>query len=236
LQFSRQQERYIVHDEVSYRGSYGGIFAYAEHSIPEKSGSSQTRYGSNFNLTVLGEEQGIALGGYDSRDSAVVIDLQGTPKGAFFDVLVAKIGKKQYQEQRIATTMVGQTLVIPLEAYESYSIRLLAGKESFAQYEMEARQVTLYPGHIRRLIWQVKQVFILLSTLVKPDGSAVANARIKGAIEPAVTEADGSFQAEVEANSVLRITSEKDKECRVTIPAQLQPINGIVLLEKLICN
>lgn len=237
LQFSRQQERYILHDEAYYRGSYGGVFAYAEHSIPQKEGNSQTSYGGNFNVTVLGEEQGIALGGYDLRDSAVVVDLQGTPKGAFFDVLVARVGKRQYQEQRLATAVVGQALVIPLQAYESYTVRLVAGKKSFAQYDMEARQVTLYPGHIRRLIWQIKQVFILISTVVKPDGSFVANAQIKGAIEPAFTGADGSFQADVGAQSVLTvISSDTGKACEVKLPDELAPINGIVSLDKLICK
>lgn len=236
LLFSRQQENYIIHDEAYYRGSYGGIFAYGEHSIPQKEGKSQTSYGSNFNVTVLGEEQGIALGGYSLRDSAIVVDLQGTPKGAFFDVLVAKIGKRQYQEQRLATAVVGQALVIPLEAYESYTVRLIAGKESFAEYDMDARQVTLYPGHIRRLIWKTAQVFILLGTLVKPDGSPVANAQVKGAIEPAFTGADGLFQADVGAQSVLTVTSDKGQICTVKLPDELVPMNGIVSLDKLICN
>lgn len=237
LQFSRQQERYILHDEAYYRGSYGGVFAYAEHSIPEKEGKSQTSYGSNFNVTVLGEKQGIALGGYNLRDSAIVVDLEGTPKGAFFDVLVAKIGKRQYQEQRLATAIVGQATVIPLEAYESYTVRVVAGKESFAQYDMEERQVTLYPGHIRRLIWKTSQVFILLSKLVRLDDSPVANAQIKGAIEPALTGADGSFQADVGAQSVLTvISSDTGKTCEVKLPDELAPIKGIVSLDKLICK
>jgi hypothetical protein len=163
--------------------------------------------------------------------------LQGTPKGAYFDILVSQTGKRNINEYgRTYGAAVGKSTAFPLRPYEAYSIRIVARNNTYAEYDTSARQITLYPGSIQRLVWDIRQVFILIGQIVRPDGSVVADAQIDGALGPATTGPQGFFQAEVEAQGMLTASAEKSEPCIIKLPDNLVPDNGIVFLDQLICH
>jgi hypothetical protein len=86
------------------------------------------------------------------------------------------------------------------------------------------------------LVWDIKQVFILIGQIVRPDGSVVADAQIDGALGPATTGPQGLFQAEVETKGVLKVSTEEGFPCTIKVPDNIQPENGIVFVDKLKCH
>lgn len=234
LEFERRPQGLIAHNDNTYKSNYGRISSFFDYTLPNNK-SSQMRYGADFNVSFLGEPQNIVVGGNEFKEAVILIDLQGTPKDAVFEVLVAPLAKNHYQETIYTRAFVGKVAVIALDAYESYSIRLLADKTTFAEYDTNFRQVTLYPGHIRYLTWKIREVFILLTTIIKDNGELLKNAKIEGAIEPAYIGDNGFLQAEVESGSVLTVNSNEEGRCQIKIPDSLKAINGVVILKELVC-
>ena len=226
IQAENQKSARITSD---YRGGFGKFSGFAEQTQQrneEKKGA--TLYGSNFTLGFVNDNEGMVSSAGKRGRSGVIIDIRGAPKGAIFDVFI--------NGQRRDIALIGSPRLLPLQPYRTYKIRIKAHTETYADYDTSTRLVTLYPGNSQRLVWKVEQVFILIATIIRPDGTAVENAEIEGAIGDAETELEGLFQAEVRSNSKLVVRPEKGTACQVQIPADLDTDSGIVTIDKLICN
>ncbi len=231
-----QQDSTVLSAEGEYNGSYGGLTSFVDYTQSNQ-GNNVLAYGGQFNVSMLAEKDSVAVGGYYAENSGVILELQGTPKGAYFDILVSQTGKRTISDYgRAYGAAVGKSTAFPLRPYESYSIRIVARKNTYAEYDTSARQITLYPGTIQRLVWDIKQVFILIGQIVRPDGSIVADAQIDGSLGPATTGPQGFFQAEVETQGVLKVTVETGEPCIINVPENLQPENGIVFFDQLECS
>jgi outer membrane usher protein FimD/PapC len=225
IQSENQKSARITSD---YRGGFGKFSGFAEQTQQrkgEKKGA--TLYGSNFTLGFVNDNDGMVFTGKRGR-SGVIIDIRGTPKGARFYVFI--------NGQRRDIALIGTPRLLPLEPYRIYKIRLKPHTETYADYDTSTRLVTLYPGNTQRLVWKVEQVFILIATIIRPDGTVVENAEIEGAIGDAETELEGLFQAEVRSNSKLMVRPENGNACQVQVPADLNTDSGIVTIDKLICK
>ncbi|NOQ12889.1 MAG: hypothetical protein GQ583_00205 [Methyloprofundus sp.] len=234
LGLKSQKDNYALQARGEYRGVYGGGAAFVDYSILPRD-TNITNYGGNFNFSVLAEQQGVALGGQYPEKSAVIIDLRGSPEGAGFDVEIIQVSRRVSRNSRHFSVFVGQANALPLRPYETYQIRLIARKDTFAEFDTSPRLITLYPGMIQRLTWEVKQVYILITAIVDENGLAVANARVEGAIEPAFTDSSGFLQADVEAQAKLVLTRESGGICLVQVPEVTEAMN-VVTLKGLVCQ
>ena len=234
LGLKSQKDNYALQARGEYRGVYGGATAFVDYSILPKD-SNVTNYGGNFNFSVLAEQQGVALGGQYPEKSAVIIDLRGSPKGAGFDVEIIQVSRRVTRSSRNFSVFVGKANALPLRPYETYQIRLIARKDTFAEFDTSPRLITLYPGMIQRLVWDVRQVYILITSIVDDSGLVVANAKVEGAVEPAFTDSSGFLQADVEAQAKLILTRESGSKCFVKVPEVSGDAN-IVTLTELICH
>ncbi|NOQ65340.1 MAG: hypothetical protein GQ582_12590 [Methyloprofundus sp.] len=234
LSFRNRDDNYVFQAQGSYNGAYGGSSAFVSETILSQ-GGGLTNYGGNFNFSVLAEQQGIALGGQYPGASAVIIDLQGTPKGASFDVEIIRLTNKRVQNGQNFSVFVGKANALPLPAYETYQIRLIARKATFAEFDTSPRTVTLYPGMIQRLVWEVKQVYILITGIVDEKGEPVINANVIGAIDPAFTDASGFLQADVEAQAELILNREDGRQCLVSVP-EIEETTNIATFTELVCT
>ncbi len=225
--FVKAEQQTSTRLKSDYRGNLGKFSAFAEQTQSSE-GVQKTFYGSNFTLGIVTDPEGMVWGSGEMGVSGVIVDIRGEPKGATFDVLVNN------QQRGIAS--IGYPRLLPLKPYMTYQIRLKPRPETYADYDASIRSITLYPGNSQRLVWKVEQVFILIATIVTPNGKPVANAEVEGAINPADTDFDGTFQAEVRSNSELLILLEKGAKCRVQLPAALKAKDGIVIIDELICR
>jgi Mat/Ecp fimbriae outer membrane usher protein len=218
-----------------YRDISWGASGFAEHLLPNQ-GKATTSYGAQFVSNVIGDEEGMSFGGSQIGESAIMVDLLGSPKGAGFDVLASRMAKLPGSENKIANAYVGANNITALEPYETYQIRIAPHKTTFAHYEDKIYNITLYPATVARLVWKVDQTFTVIALVMRPDGSLVKNAKLEGAFEPASTDDQGLLQADVSTENKLMLKPKTEPACQIEVPPDLQPKNGIVVLEKLLCK
>lgn len=219
---------------ADYRATALGVGAFIEQGIPEQ-GNNDLLYGGQLVTNITGDKEGISLGSAQTGESAVILDLRGTPEGAGFDVLASRLAKLPSNENKITNAYVGAKNIIALEPYETYAVRLVPHKSTFAHYENKVYTITLYPATVARLVWKVKQTFTLITLIERPDGSLITNARIEGAFEPAIVDDQGLLQADVSSDDILMINIKNQAPCQIKLPEQITVKNGVVMLDKLIC-
>jgi hypothetical protein len=80
--------------------------------------------------------------------------------------------------------------------------------------------VSLYPGTIKTLQWQVDRVFVVFGRLLDAAGEPLAYAPIVGGIERAYADANGYFQLEVSGSTELKVTDPRVGACTLRIEDQ----------------
>jgi hypothetical protein len=188
---------------------------------------TEDRYSGNLLFSLASEGSSLFLGGREQFLSGVIVEIEGSAEDASFDILV-----DGSQQGRVPA---GSAVPIFLRPYELYSIQIVPRGRSFVEFDNRPRKVPLYPGNIVRLTWSVNEVFVLFARAVRPDGTPVSTARIRGAAGFAATEADGSFQIEVAQGKTLHIEPLEGEPCDIELP-ELKPENGIIVLDDLVCR
>jgi hypothetical protein len=180
---------------------------------------------SEFNLA--SDFQSLSLGGSGYNSSAVIIDLIGQPEGSKFEVFVDR--------QSAGFAKVGAKTIIPLSPYETYDIRLASRTESFVTFDESVKQVTLYPGNVNTLTYDVERVMILIGQVLRPDGSPFDNARIENVGSFAGTNERGWFQIETGKVDMLTFNKSSGEKCTVKLN-DYNDSEDIHVFNQLICT
>jgi Mat/Ecp fimbriae outer membrane usher protein len=188
--------------EGQLRGPYGMYMAETEH----ESGAG-TRYSGSFVTGAAVTPDAAALGGADATESGIVVRLDGRASNAEFQVLVngSPVG-------RIRT---GQSLPLFLPPYKVYSVRIVPVNAPSIEFDTGERTVSLFPGNVEPLVWDVEPVIDIFGRALREDGRAVADARIEGARSPGMTDDTGYFQLEIAEHATLTFKSQTDADCVV---------------------
>jgi hypothetical protein len=226
MQVSDRSGRTSVGFNGDLRGNRGAASAFAEQ-VWREGGDTQTLYGGLFSVGIVGDRHGIEVGGESAGTSAIVIDLGGEPKGALFEIYA--------NDSRIGSARVGSPLILPLASYASYSVRIVAKHDQLADYDGNPRRITLYPGTSVRMRWQVKKIYVLLTAVVLPDGSPLADAFVQGAVGEAMTDASGFLQADVAPGAQLTLVPVEGNPCSVRVPEE-PPDGEFIVLDQVICR
>ncbi len=202
---SADEEVGAVSGGFDYRGNRGRADANVEHDT-----RNETRYGANVFFNVVSDPDALALGGYEGRESAVILAVAGPPD-ARFTVLV--------DEQPRGTVAGGETLALPLLSFETYDVRIAQTAGGFVDYDASSRTVTLYPGNVRTLEWRAAPVVSLFGQAVAPDGQPLADARFPELRPVGYADAEGWFQVEASAETqdLLLVTPDGGR-CRLDLP------------------
>ena len=211
-------------------GPFGRYTASANHS--RGGGSANTSFAATLSAGLAIDRKGIAAGGRSRTESAVIVKIRGADDKAKFHVMV------DGQPRHI---FIGDTTKpIFLRAYRKYAISIrpvvVNRERSFANVDTSPRDVVLYPGTVRTIVWRVVQVFAVFGRAVGPRGAPVANAVVKGVNGVAETDAAGYFQAELKSTSrQLRFQDGKGRECVASLKT-IKPRNGFARLGKVACT
>jgi hypothetical protein len=116
-----------------------------------------------------------------------------------------------------------------------YDFRWRPGGTQLASFEVAPRSVTLYPGNVSELDWDVEPLFILFGRAVGADGRAIANVDIVGPHGIGRTDGDGYFQIETYGNDELRLDLGRGAGCTMKVAAA-NPVNGLVSAGDLACR
>ena len=207
------------------RGAYGDYFGAAEHDV--NADRPATRYNANFVTGVAVAPQTVALGGRNPSESAIVVRLDGKVENAEFEVLVDGAPRGRLR--------VGRQLPIFLTPYRRYAIRVVPVDAPLVSFDTSERDVTLFPGNIATLAWDVEPVIAIFGRAVRADGKPVANARIEGAIGLGVTDGQGYFQVEVSPKATLSFRLSDATACAVQL-GRIASKDGYAPVGTVICR
>jgi hypothetical protein len=187
--------------------------------------------GSQFGVTL---QSGLALsgtaatvGGRDLEPSAILVSVDGDARDAEFDVLVDDAVRGHVR--------AGERLSLFVPGYRTYQVRLVPSKSLAVSFDAAAREVTLYPGNVRALVWTAQRYFTMFAQAMAPDGRPIANALVATARSVAQTDASGYFQLDVALNDPITIARKGGSSCHLNAPT-IAPKGDLASLGKVLCK
>lgn len=194
--------------EVDYATQSGRLRLQAEQT--RSAGEALTRYNGNAFTSFMVNQQSVKLGGRDQSQSALLVEIDGRLRDAAFDVLVDGNPRGIAYPNRVTA--------INLRPYETYAISLRQRGSSFVEYDQERKEVTLYPGNVVTLSWDVAELNVVFGRILDENQQPIPNALIKGVAGIATTDDYGLFQAELRSDvKILRLET-MDASCELAVP------------------
>lgn len=190
-------------------------------------GDKRSQYGLTLQTGAAVNRRGVVFGGRNLEESALLLSITGGSKESEFEVLI--------NDQPRGRLRSGGRLPVFLQPYRAYRVRLRPVNAPSVWYETSTREITLYPGNVEHVRWQVEQLFTVFGRAVRSDGSPVADSKIASKRGLGQSDARGFFQIEVTENDLLSFTGGKDASCHVSLGA-VEPRNDYASLGKVVCR
>ena len=203
---ARQFGNDFVRAQTDYTGPNGRALGQVEHRLGS---DSNTVYGANALVNVVGNGDHVTWGGQNTFRSGVVIAVAGTAD-ASFSILVD--GRPR------GTIKVGQRIPLLLPEYNVYQIRLQAIDTPSVRFDASPRTVSLFRGTIKTLEWRVDPVFVAFGRLLDAAGRPITDAALEGGLEPAFSDAHGYFQVELAGPTELGAKRYGLEPCTIAVP------------------
>ena len=210
--------------DAEWRNQIGQVNGSIQKNVGENNGLN---YGGSFSVNAAQMSDDVFVGGAESDSSAVVIDTAGDVSG--------KLNVFVNNSPRSMVT-IGDKRVIYLSPFHSYSIRVAPQGDALLDLDSAERKVTLYPGNVVRLHWDVRQQYVISAKLVAEDGAPLAGALLQDSLEVIETSALGRLQAEITHMDQLRFMLRDGSACAVTLPASTQTSPVHVYTQPLTCH
>ncbi len=232
--FGRVQSQ-LFHQEERNFSTTGAIatsesrYGFNEVALNKTTNSDEDTFGYSVRsqLSFASDFENASIGGARRNDSAIIIDLEGQPKGSTFEVYVDR--------QSVGFATVGANTVIPLPPYETYDVRLESRSDTFLHFDEAPREVTLYPGNVNSLKWQVERVLVLIGRVIDQGGKPVKNAKIKNAGTFAGTDDRGWFQIETGKTEELLVQNNDGSVCKIDL-GDYDSNEDVHVFDELICK
>lgn len=210
---------------VNWRGRYGELESEVRHERQDD--FSRTSFVGSYYSSFAWTKGGLALGGDEQSRSAIMVELIGEDTGdVYFDVMI--------NSTRRGTARVGSRNLITIRPFETYLVEIIPRGDGFVSYEQRSERITLYPGNVATLSWDVSPVSVVFGRLFDQYGEPIQNALLRGAAGLAMTDEYGYFQAQVKT-SVRALTVEtRTFKCEFELP-DFETVNGIAMLGSQTC-
>ncbi|MFK8027758.1 MAG: CS1-pili formation C-terminal domain-containing protein [Gammaproteobacteria bacterium] len=183
-------------------------------------------YSIRSQLSFASDFKNVSIGGARQNSSAIIIDLDGQPEGSSFEVFIDR--------QSVGFATVGSNTVFPLPPYETYDVRLESRASTFLQFDEAPREVTLYPGNVNSLRWQVDRVVVLIGKVIGEDGEPVKNAKIQNVGAFSGTDNRGWFQIETSKTNELILQQNDGSTCKINL-GEYNGEEDVHVFDELIC-
>jgi hypothetical protein len=205
-------------EEGSGRGgagySYGGMAGRGTLDLDATGDTS--RYAGTFAGNMLATAKGVSFGGRDSNQSGVIVRVLALENSeAQFEVFV--------NNNSYGTLKAGDNLPVTLPPYGKYAVQLKPIGAALSDFDTAARVVTLYPGNVERLEWQVRRLRVVAGVLLGGDGKPLIGAAVTGGITAVTTDSFGVFQTEVTSSTSLSADA-GGKSCSITVPESTETV------------
>ncbi len=207
---------YLTHD--AHRQAIGARFVptsntYSDYELRYQRDDfgADFYYSANNSFSVVTTNGHTTFGDGGHSVGAVVIDIQGQPVGRF-DVLV--------DNRVVGSAWAGRRNVVSLRPYANYDVRIRPVGNRIVGYDQQSQRVTLYPGNVETLTFNVRELVVIISQAVFPDGSPVSRGRFVNVEGYGATDEQGWFQVEVGHGDALRVETASGP-CEITLPQVL---------------
>lgn len=211
--------------ESSYASRYGRANLNVERGFSNDAG---TRMFANASSSFISNFEDIAWGGRDVAGSAVLVGTSGQTKDMSFDILI-----DGYKRDTISANNAS---VLQLTPFETYKVRLRPTGTRLVGFSDKEQEITLYPGNVVPVRWEVNPIVIGFGRIVGRDGKAIKNVAIDGAFGVAFTDQYGIFQAELLTTSDYLQINNNDYNCKVALPKVEERKSNIQNLGSLTCQ
>lgn len=194
----------------------------------DNNNSSNTSYSASLATSITANKDVIAFGGESQSRSAVVINVEGAQLSEQFDVFV--------NNQRRGYALGGKASIIHLSPFNTYKVRIRP-QQSGSLYAFDEREyeVTLYPGNITALDYEVKQVLVVYGRARLSDGNWLSHASVQGGEGLAVSDEFGLFQADVSSDTTELTFRKKGQECSIPLTPEKYE-SDFVNLGQVVCT
>lgn len=227
------RDRSEVRVGALYEGA-GGIWTGAATS-PLDGGPA--RMSGTVALAATVDGDGFAIGGDGLRDAALVLDVGGPGGDDTVDVELA--GGSRFgppRDARIIRVPTGRRTVVPVIGYGIYKVRARPSGKAMLEVDGHPSTVVLFPGNVVTLRVRADRVVSVFARARRPDGTAVADARVSGGAVASATDADGYFEVRVVGGATLELRDAADAICHIQIPSSIVAPEGYAELGPLACR
>jgi len=215
-----------LNGDGDWRNNFGQLHGSVQQSMGRD--GSNLSYGGNFAFNAAQLHSKLHVGGSENDNSAIIIHTKGDATGSM------KIFVNGVQHSSVK---IGDEQVIYLSPFHTYNIHLTPDKPGLYDFDSNSRKVTLYPGNVADLEWQVNTFYVVVGHIVTPDGKPLANALLQESRAQVTTGSAGQLQAELAQPHLLHFTTTDQQNCQVELPDTVFPVNGILLYrENLVCQ
>lgn len=159
--------------------------------------ASSRQYNMGFRTTLIGGGDGLRLLAAPVTRSAIVVETTGARPGDSFEVLV--------DDQANATITGPSDLILTLPTYRQYKVRLRPKSTGLTAVDTAERMVSLFPGNVVELQWDIEPMVLVFGRLIGPDGSALADASYRWERGEGRTDREGFFQLEIARPAMLTV-------------------------------
>ena len=223
----KQNKRSTLSAGMRYTGRYFDSSVHV-NQVRQDNKNTISSYSGGVSTSLITNGETVAFGGEGHSESGLLVKLNGQVKGDF-DIIV--------NGQRQGYGSVGNSALINLPAFETYTVFIRPRGESYYEYDERELEFTLYPGNVQSYSWNVEQVLVIIGQLRDIDGNPVANAALDGVTGVAGTDSEGFFQARINTG-VRNMTADlpNGKHCLFSLPGEYSIRRGIVLAGSLACK
>lgn len=226
LDASRQsEEQGNIGANLDWRGNFGKALLNLDQDLA--SSEKSLSWGGSYHTSVVMTDSTWGYGGRMQNNAALIIDLTAVEaEDVYFDVLVNNRSR--------GTADPGTTTIVTLPPYETYEVRLAARGLGFVSMIDRVETVTLYPGNAERLVWEIEQIDIVFGRIFDEQNNPISGALIGGVEGLAVTDRQGSFQAELSSLTKELTAETRTHQCKIPVP-EYEANNGIGFLGDIRC-
>jgi hypothetical protein len=173
-------------------------------------GDKRVGYSMTGRFNIVASEGKVAIGGNRRNSAGVMINLESIESDSLsFVVIINGVERAKID--------AGKSRFIALQPYETYQIVLSPRGETLVNYDNKPRVVTLYPGNIENMAWQINSVKVVIMQVLNTQGQPVANARLKDFKGYARTDDLGWIQLRLEKSGELSFVNQNGQACRVNV-------------------
>lgn len=222
---SADKDQQILSADANWDNHMGQVQGSVQQVIAKDRNSFNYGGSFAFNAAQLADE--IHLGGNQNDRSAVIIETAGDAD-ADMKVYVNGMAK--------STVKVNGKQVIYLAPFNVYKIRLAPEKNALLDYDTADRKVTLYPGNVTKLKWDINTFYVVSAKIQTVDGQPLSNAILQESKSQVTTNERGQMQAELSRLKQLTFATLDGGKCKVDLP-DVKETNGVLIhAQPLVCQ